>query len=94
MKPARFAESNCLKCHHQKGGLEPSRRFPEPPAAKLVEGWTTVEQYGCFGCHEVNGYDGPGKTVGPDVRLEPAYHEAAAQILTGRKAARFAATIG
>lgn len=81
MKPARFVESNCLKCHHQKGGLEPSERFPEPPAPKLVEGWTLVEQYGCFGCHEINGFDSPTVTVGPDVRLEPPFHEAAAQIL-------------
>jgi len=81
MKPARFVEANCLKCHHQKGSLEPSERFPEPPAPKLVEGWTLVEQYGCFGCHEINGYDSPTVTVGPDVRLEPPYHEAAAQML-------------
>lgn len=81
MKPSRFVESNCVKCHHQKGGLEPSEKFPEPPAAKLVEGWSTVEQYGCFGCHEVNGYAGPGQTIGPDVRLEPNYHEAAAALL-------------
>ena len=81
MKPARFIESNCLKCHHDKGGLEPSERFPEPPAPKLVEGWTVVEKYGCFGCHEVNGYNGPDTRIGPDVRLEPAFHEAAQQIL-------------
>ena len=81
MKPARFAESNCLKCHHQKGGLEPSERFPEPPAPKLVEGWSTVEEFGCFGCHEINGYEGPETTVGPDVRLEPTYYEAAAGLL-------------
>jgi cytochrome c2 len=80
MKPARFVESNCLKCHHQKGALEPSERFPEPPAPKLVEGWTLVEEYGCFGCHEINGFDSPTVTVGPDVRLEPNYNEVAAQI--------------
>jgi cytochrome c2 len=81
MKPKRFIESNCLKCHHQKGGLEPSERFPDPPAPKLVEGWTLVEEFGCFGCHEINGYDSPRVTVGPDVRVEPTYHEAAAAIL-------------
>ncbi len=81
MKPARFAESNCLKCHHEKGSLEPSERFPEPPAPKLVEGWTLVEQYGCFGCHETNGFDGPDKRIGPDVRLAPNYAEVAQQIL-------------
>ncbi|MCG8448629.1 MAG: hypothetical protein MI725_03490, partial [Pirellulales bacterium] len=81
MKPARFLQSNCLKCHHEKGGLEPSEQFPEPPAPKLVEGWTLVEQYGCFGCHEIGGYDGPDKRIGPDVRLEPNYSEVARQIL-------------
>ncbi|MBX3424123.1 MAG: c-type cytochrome [Pirellulales bacterium] len=81
MRPARFAESNCLKCHHDKGGLEPSERFPEPPAASLVEGWTLVEEYGCYGCHEMNGYNGPNQRIGPDVRLEPAFHELAQAIL-------------
>jgi cytochrome c2 len=81
MKPARFVESNCLKCHHEKGGLLPSERFPEPPAPKLVEGWSIVEEYGCFGCHDVNGFDGPARTVGPDLRLEPNYHEVAAAVL-------------
>ena len=81
MKPARFAESNCLKCHHEKGGLEPSEKFPEPPAPKLVEGWTLAEEYGCFGCHEVNGYNGPDERIGPDLRLEPNYAEVAQQVL-------------
>jgi len=81
MKPTRFAESNCLKCHHEKGELEPSERFPEPPASKLVAGWTLVEEYGCFGCHETNGYDGPDTRIGPDVRLAPNYSEVAQQIL-------------
>jgi cytochrome c2 len=81
MKPARFTESNCLKCHHEKGSLQPTEKFPEPPAPKLVEGWSLVEDFGCFGCHEVNGYDSPEVTVGPDVRLEPLYYEAASQML-------------
>jgi cytochrome c2 len=81
MKPARFVESNCLKCHHNKGELEPSDRFPDPPAPKVVEGWTLVEEYGCFGCHEIHGWDSPTASVGPDVRLEPNYAEAAGAIL-------------
>ena len=71
-----------MKCHYDKGGLEPSARFPEPPAPKLVEGWTLVEEYGCFGCHEMNGYDGPDRRIGPDLRLEPPYSEAAAALLS------------
>ncbi len=70
MLPARFAESRCLKCHHQVSDLEPSRRFPDPPAAKLLAGYQLVRQNGCFGCHEIKGYDDRGQSVGPDMRLE------------------------
>ena len=35
---------------------------------------------GCFGCHEINGFDGPDKRHGPDLRLEPNYFAAAAQV--------------
>ena len=81
MTPDRFIESNCLKCHHEVAELEPSERFPEPPAPKLVKGYHLIRQYGCFGCHDVNGYDGPTKRIGPDMRLEPNYHEVAAAVL-------------
>jgi len=81
MKPHRFIESNCMKCHYNKAELEASERFPNPPAPQLVKGWTLVERYGCFGCHQINGFDGPNRRVGPDLRLEPNYHETAAQIL-------------
>ncbi len=81
MTPERFVESNCLKCHHDVVDLEPSERFPDPPAPKLVAGYHLVRQYGCYGCHEINGYDGP-KRIGPDLRLEPNYAEVTSQILT------------
>jgi cytochrome c2 len=80
MRPARFVESNCLKCHHDKASLQPSERFPDPPAPTVVEGWTLVEKFGCFGCHEIGGING-NATVGPDIRLEPNFHETAAQLL-------------
>jgi cytochrome c551/c552 len=80
MRPERFEESSCLKCHHQVVDLEPSEKFPEPPAPKLVEGYHLIRQYGCYGCHEINGYAGPDKRVGPDMRLNPNYHEVAAAI--------------
>jgi cytochrome c2 len=80
MTPERFIESNCLKCHHEVVDLEPSERFPEPPAPKLVKGYHLVRDYGCFGCHEINGFDGPTKRIGPDLRLEPNFAEVAAQI--------------
>ena len=80
MLPNRFMESSCLKCHHEVTELEPSERFPDPPAPTLVEGYELVQYYGCFGCHEVNGYDGPHHRIGPDLRNEPPYFAAAQQV--------------
>lgn len=71
MYPQRFVESGCLKCHHDVNELEPTERFPDPPAPQLVEGYKLIQKMGCFGCHEINGYDGPDKRIGPDLRLEP-----------------------
>lgn len=82
MQPKRFAESTCLKCHHQVTELEPSERFPDPPAPKVTKGYELVKEYGCFGCHEINGWEGPTKSVGPDLRAEPGYFAAAQQLMT------------
>jgi len=84
MTPERFIESNCLKCHHEVAELEPSERFPEPPAPKLVEGYELVRDYGCYGCHEIAGYDGPTKRIGPDMRLEPNFAEVSQQLLSDK----------
>ncbi len=73
MMPKRFSESLCLKCHHDVVELSPSERFAEPPAPKLMEGFNLVQEYGCFGCHEIKGFDGPNRRIGPDLRLEPGY---------------------
>ena len=94
MTPARFIESNCLKCHHEVVELEPSERFPEPPAPKLVRGYELVANFGCFGCHEINGFDGPNKRIGPDLRTEPNFGEVAAQILHRSKLERRRARLG
>lgn len=80
MNPQRFAESSCLKCHHDVTELEASERFPEPPAPKLMKGYHLIRKYGCFGCHEINGFDSPTKRVGPDLRLEPNFFAAAQQL--------------
>ncbi len=80
MQPKRFAESSCLKCHHEVVDLEPSERFPEPPAPKVTHGYDLIRKYGCYGCHEINGYDGPNKRIGPDLRLEPNFFAAAQQL--------------
>jgi cytochrome c2 len=79
MYPARFTEATCLKCHHDVVELEPSQRFPDPPAEKLMHGYHLIRKYGCYGCHEVNGFDGPAKRIGPDLRLEPNFFAVAQQ---------------
>ncbi len=81
MTPERFVESNCLKCHREVVELEPSKRFPDPPAPKLVAGYELVREFGCYGCHEFNGYDGPDRRIGPDLRIEPNFYDVAAQVL-------------
>ena len=81
MHAKRFTESTCLKCHHEVVELEASQEYPIAPAPKVVHGYQLIRKYGCFGCHEVNGFDGPAKRVGPDLRLEPNYF-AVAQELT------------
>jgi cytochrome c2 len=81
MNPKRFAESSCLKCHHEVVDLEASDRFPDPPAPKLLAGFDLIRNYGCYGCHEINGFDGPTKRIGPDLRTEPNYSAAAQALL-------------
>jgi cytochrome c2 len=83
MYPKRFAESLCLKCHHEVAELEPSEKFPDPPAPKLMAGYHLIQQYGCYGCHEINGYDGPNRRIGPDLRTEPNYAAAAEALSAG-----------
>ena len=72
-------EATCLKCHHDVQSLAPSEKFPQPPAPKLMHGYKLIQKYGCFGCHEIKGFDGPNRRVGPDLRLEPNYFAAAQQ---------------
>lgn len=80
MYAKRFSEAACLKCHHDVTELEASPRFPETPAPKLTHGYDLMLTYGCYGCHEMKGYDGPTRRIGPDVRLEPNYFAAAQQL--------------
>ncbi|HZZ30022.1 MAG TPA: c-type cytochrome [Pirellulales bacterium] len=80
MYPRAFDEASCLKCHHEVVDLEPSPKYPDPPAPTLIKGYELVRNYGCFGCHEINGFNGPAKRVGPDLRAEPAFYAAAQQV--------------
>src|SRR5947209_5829844 len=68
MLPQRFAESGCVKCHHQITDLiRDGTRYEAP---KLLQGYNLVRELGCFGCHEIAGVKN-GRWVGPDLRLEP-----------------------
>ena len=69
MQPERFQESTCLKCHHDVTELGVHPKFGAS-APKLFKGFELIQKYGCFGCHEIHGYDG-GDAIGPDMRLEP-----------------------
>ena len=70
MPARRLRESACLKCHHTVVELGVNPKFG-PTAPKLYRGWQLVQQFGCFGCHEITGFEGP-TPIGPDLRLEPA----------------------
>lgn len=67
--PMPFIESGCLKCHHNVTELGVNAEFGAT-APKLYDGYALIRDYGCFGCHEINGYDGT-TPIGPDLRLEP-----------------------
>ncbi len=69
MLPDRFVESSCVKCHHQLTDLITYGAKEEAP--KLLRGFNLVRENGCFGCHEIASIKS-GKTVGPDLRLEPS----------------------
>ena len=70
MFPQRLREASCLKCHHSVVELGINPKYGAT-AKKLYRGWELVNSFGCFGCHEITGFDG-GKPIGPDLRLEPA----------------------
>ena len=64
-------------CRHVSGRLE---RFLVARgervvrvAPKLMAGFNLIRENGCYGCHEINGYDGPNRRTGPDLRVEPNY---------------------
>lgn len=78
MLPKRFEEASCIKCHVNVVELGVNEKFG-PTAPKVVKGHDLIQTYGCFGCHEISGYDG-NKIIGPDLRLEPTTAEEAAEI--------------
>ena len=78
MYPQRFQESGCIKCHVNVVELGVNDKFG-PTAPKAYRGYQLVKTYGCFGCHDISGFDGT-KLVGPDLRLEPSTAEEAEKI--------------
>ncbi|MSR57430.1 MAG: c-type cytochrome [Planctomycetaceae bacterium] len=78
MYPKRLAEAACIKCHHNVVELGVHPKFGAS-APKAYRGYEVIRQYGCYGCHEINGYSG-GKQIGPDMRLEPQTAEEAERI--------------
>lgn len=78
MLPERFRESTCIRCHVNVTELGTNAKFGSS-APKVVQGYELVKTYGCFGCHEIHGFDA-GKAIGPDLRLEPTTAEEAAKI--------------
>ncbi len=74
MQPKRFEESNCIKCHVNVVELGHSPKFGAT-APKVTRGYELVKTYGCFGCHEINGFEGT-KVIGVDLRLEPSAEDA------------------
>ena len=78
MYSQRLGEAACLKCHHNVVELGVNPKFGAS-APKLFKGYELIRQYGCFGCHEINGFSG-GKAIGPDLRLEPQTPEEAERI--------------
>jgi cbb3-type cytochrome oxidase cytochrome c subunit len=78
MSPKRLMESGCIKCHHNVVELGVSQKFGAS-APKAFQGYELVRKYGCFGCHEINGFN-VGRQVGPDMRIEPQTEEEAARI--------------
>lgn len=79
MLPKRFTEASCLKCHHNVEELGSHPKFGNS-APKVFQGYRLIQKFGCFGCHEIHGFEGD-KSIGPDLRLEPSYTEAAKQLL-------------
>ncbi|MEA1881931.1 MAG: c-type cytochrome [Candidatus Marinimicrobia bacterium] len=59
MLPMKYVEASCLKCH--------ANSIPVKEAPNLALGMSIVEKGGCFGCHQIDGYQDAPKP-GPGLR--------------------------
>lgn len=69
-----------VKCHHDP--------YQIPGAKKLLLGYKTVRTYGCFGCHEINGYKEDGTQIGPESSHRAERLAASAPLVRCRKSVR------
>ena len=59
MKPLQNTEAACIKCHKGQQRI---------PGAKVVnKGYELIENYGCYGCHNIDGWEHKVKP-GPSLR--------------------------
>ncbi len=59
MLPLQYTEGMCMKCHKGVDRI--------PTADKLNQGRQTIEQYGCYGCHKIEGWQ-HHKKAGPSLQ--------------------------
>lgn len=59
----QHTEASCVKCHT---GVEHL-----PGADKLNQGWEKIEEYGCYACHKIEGWEHK-RTPGPSLTKLPA----------------------
>ena len=58
MLKLQYTESSCVKCHQ---GVEHL-----PNAEKLTAGWEKMEEFGCYACHKIEGWEHK-RTPGPSL---------------------------
>lgn len=59
----QHTEASCVKCHQGVAHL--------PEADKLNQGWEKIEEYGCYACHKIEGWEHK-RTPGPSLTKIPA----------------------
>ncbi len=63
MLKLQHTEAGCVKCHEGVVNL--------PGAEKLNQGWEKMEEYGCYACHKIEGWEHK-RTPGPSLTKIPA----------------------
>ena len=82
MYPRAVRRKHVFEVPSRRDRVGAQRAVSQPPAPKLVEGFRTIQQVGCFGCHEINGFEGRAAHRAGS-RTEPNYSAAAQAIAAG-----------